>query len=344
MIRRHRKNLRAVLSLEAAIVLPLFLTLCLLFQVALATQEAQYLYHAAGEEAARELELIIVVKGLIPWKDYIKPLDIKLPKSIESWLIERIGSEIGALSLKRHSEKLFHEKTQHRPFIDGLLKGSKSPSLKKDEHHWKYEIETHWGRGLYQEKYLDRQVIPDFSLYPFELGEGEGEGSSEAKEDSIWSEHNFVRGKYFRDKYGANLPANFPYLSAFKSGQVVKIQSLDLTAPTWSQAQILEQRLQMDIQQMANYRGEPDGFAGVVIRPEDIQRRMLHYVIPENHEPWQMEALHEAQAIATLHGVEIKISQDGYSHRYESSEDDLNDASQLKRHAKQAKIKEFVFY
>lgn len=310
---------RALISLEAALGLPLFLTFCLILQIALATQEAKYLYHLAGEEVAREMELIIIAKGLIPWGDFQRPFNFELPDFMEDWLIEKVGEQIGAQALRLRQNELFLTKVPHRPFLARTFRGSKHARMRREDHYWTYDVSTSWGLGLYFETWEDRQIVPDFSLYPFELDSYEEASEAAQDQDSIWSSHNFIRGKYFREKYGANLPDNFPFLSTFKQGIATKIQSLDLTAPTYQNAANLAERLQMDIRQMANYQGQSNAYAGVEIRPEEIQRRILHYVIPENHDAWQWESLQAVREQANLFGVELLITQDAisYAHRSE---------------------------
>lgn len=310
---------RGTISLEAALALPVFLAFCLVLQVALATQEAKQLFHTAGEEAARELELIVIAKGLIPWGDFHRPFDFELPGFIEDWIVEKVGEQVGAQALSLRQNELFLSKVPHRPFLAKTFKGSSGVMMVKDKHHWKYSVKTTWGLGPYREVWEDRQIIPDFSLYPFELDSYEGDEESMDETESIWSAHNFVRGKYFQAKYGANLPDNFPFLSSFKQGTATKIQSLDLTAPTYQNALNLAERLQMDIRQMANYSGQVDAYRGIEIRPEDIQRRILHYIIPENHDAWQFESLQAVRQQAQLIGVELLITEDAvsYAHRSE---------------------------
>lgn len=307
---------KAVISLEAALALPLFLAFCLILQVALATQEGKHLYHMAGEEAAREMELIVIAKGLIPWGNFHRPFDFELPGFIEDWIIEKVGEQVGAQALKIRQNELFLSKILHRPFLAKTFKGSSGAKMTKEKHHWRYVVQSTWGFGPYLETWEDRQVVPDFSLYPFELDSYESKDLTEKEQGSIWSKHNFVRGKYFRDKYGANLPFNFPYLSAFKQGIATKIHSLDLTAPSYQNSMILAERLQMDIRQMANYLGQPDAFAGIEIQSEDIQHRILHYIIPENHHAWQLESLQAFREQARLVGVELLITEDAVSYAY----------------------------
>lgn len=309
---------RALISLEAALVLPIFLAFCLLLQIVMATQEAKHLYHVAGEEAAREIELMVIVKGLIPWGDFQRPFNFELPGFAEEWLVEKAGEHVGAQTLRIRQNELFLSKVPHRPFLAKTFRGSQSAKMTREKHHWNYVVRTSWGIGLYHEIWEDRQIVPDFSLFPFELGSYEDSSDPSEAEDSIWSSHNFVRGKYFQEKYDANLPYNFPFLSSFKQGIATKIQSLDLTAPTYQNAVNLVERLQMDIRQMANYQGLPDGFAGIEILPEDIQRRVIHYVIPENHDAWQLKSLEAVREQARLVGVELLITQDSVSRAHRS--------------------------
>ncbi len=101
---------------------------------------------------------------------------------------------------------------------------------------------------------------------------------------SVWHYDNFSRGKILRRRFGGNLPFGFPVLSGYNNGNALIIKSMDLTSETWDSPQDVQARMQESIDEMDSYRGMPIawGEEKIIIDAEDIQKRFVKFIIPEN--------------------------------------------------------------
>jgi hypothetical protein len=121
---------------------------------------------------------------------------------------------------------------------------------------------------------------------------------------------NFQRGLKIRSLFGANLPNGFPVISKFDSGTATLIKSMDLTAESYQDSGIVRDKLIEYIAKLAAYSGQPEpwGSDGITIRSEDIERKELLLVIPENPvAPEVIRAVEECGAYAALKGLDMKV-------------------------------------
>ncbi len=88
-----------------------------------------------------------------------------------------------------------------------------------------------------------------------------------------------ARGIYFSERLGANLPANFPVIDSFVNGVVTSIKSIDLNAVTYQNVAALTYRLNQYIDRLALFEGDEVG--AIVIRPADIDGRVLSLAVPK---------------------------------------------------------------
>jgi len=102
--------------------------------------------------------------------------------------------------------------------------------------------------------------------------------------DDIWSLSNFQRGLKIRRIFGANLPDSFPVIARYEAGRAVMIKSMDITAASYQNGGTVEKTLKRYLKELREYQGQdkPWGRDGIVIRKEDIRKKELLLVIPEN--------------------------------------------------------------
>lgn len=163
---------------------------------------------------------------------------------------------------------------------------------------------------------IRREIISTIPFYgDFELFlSPDGENTPEDTND-IWHQNNFVRGRYFAEKYGANLPHTFPTINFYNSGQAGSIVSIDLNRPTYSNPAACVIRVTEQIDELARFNGADVMINGsrYVVYGENIRQRTLIVVIPEDSPEANRAAIYSMSAYASASGVELQIVEDGTS-------------------------------
>lgn len=141
-------------------------------------------------------------------------------------------------------------------------------------------------------------------------------------QDDIWSLSNFTRGQIFRDKYGANLPFNFPVIAAWDGETATAIKSMDLTAPGYSSSSCTTARLERHLVALANFQGARLTNKGrEYLVPARINRKQLILVIPNNHPQWfDQSQQDEWLRLAANYSIQLMIRKDGSSMRYQDQD------------------------
>ncbi len=140
--------------------------------------------------------------------------------------------------------------------------------------------------------------------------------------EDIWALDNFKRGTKFRTMFGADLPSNFPVISAFESGKAVMIKSMDLTAASYRNPGTVMETIDSYIRELSRYRGQevPWGSKKIVIKEAEIRQRELLLVIPENELSAEVERLLEQyRPRAAASGVSFRLER--YGKKQSGSED-----------------------
>ena len=177
-----------------------------------------------------------------------------------------------------------------------------------------YHIYTPWTKTKTAITYL-----PLWSKFDQDYDGKTEEKDSDQEADNIWSEHNFVRGSYFRDKYNANLPFNYPIISSFNNGKATSIRSM-MTSPTYQDETKLEKQIQYEINQLANFQGSnrDTKINPSQIGADDIISRELVLVIPKNSKYEINDPIFlSMKSEANYQGVSLRIDQHGNSYRYQ---------------------------
>lgn len=140
--------------------------------------------------------------------------------------------------------------------------------------------------------------------------------------DEIWNSDNFTRGNFFREKYGGNMPGNFPVVSSFKNGNITSIKSIDLTAPTYSDYENITETVTEHINNLAGFQGGSSVYNGTEysISESEIRERTLLIVIPGNSPSDRQECLENLRNYAENHGVTLQIETYAESQRYTESD------------------------
>jgi hypothetical protein len=148
--------------------------------------------------------------------------------------------------------------------------------------------------------------------------------------DKLWSLSNFERGLSIRTTFGANLPATYPVIATWNSGQATAIKSIDLTAPGYAVSGELTKNVQGFISELSSFSGtkSPWGASEITISEDMISSRTLVIVIPDNAPDSVYSELLACESYARAQGISLNIEEYGHSYRYEEQENE-SDIEQL---------------
>ena len=121
----------------------------------------------------------------------------------------------------------------------------------------------------------------------------------------IWDLKPFARG-IEAEKILRRSPAltqNFPVIDRWENGIATSIKSIDLTAKSYQNINVLTRTVQGYINTLAKWQGSYWG--GVEIRAEQIAQRQLLLAIPPNALPTQIQVLEQLQRSALFQGVSL---------------------------------------
>jgi hypothetical protein len=142
----------------------------------------------------------------------------------------------------------------------------------------------------------------------------------------IWQMDNFSRGLALRERFGGNLPYDFPVIAAWSGGEALMIKSADLTAPTYQDEEAVQELVQEQITRLAGFSGADyrrDGKRRLVT-PQMITSRRLLLIIPDNcSQPWLDGLLTDLRARAADHSVVLEVVRFGRSDRFQDGQEQL---------------------
>ena len=162
---------------------------------------------------------------------------------------------------------------------------------------------------------VSRKIYSTIPFYgDFELFLSEDEPSEDSSE-SIWHENNFVRGRYFAEQYGGNLPSTFPTINSYSAGTAGSVVSIDLNRPTYADPSATVIRLTEQIDELAGFNGADVQIDGerYVVYGDSIRQRILTVVIPEDSPDTGVSTVYSMREYASLRGIDLRVVQDGNS-------------------------------
>ncbi len=120
---------------------------------------------------------------------------------------------------------------------------------------------------------------------------------------SVWSFDNFTRGKMIRDIFGGDLPYDYPVIASFQDGVALMIKSVDTTKSTYQDTERLKQEIRAMIEKLQAFQGVPGE-----IEADAIKSKKLLLVVPENTQPEQANALFESvRNYGVVHQIQVEI-------------------------------------
>ncbi|MDO5733691.1 MAG: hypothetical protein Q4P08_00905 [Eubacteriales bacterium] len=311
----------ASIVLELALAIPIFLFAAyFMISAILAQRQALVLRHAL-EQTANELEVLLplvedgaaLLFGEAQVAELIAEILPENPGLLESAALDLASSELLGTFLQARvdywaqataSQLQLRLAEHNRQILLSWRDGGQSLLMTLY-----YELTTPWTKH----EQRSSAYVP---LWLSTSAEGGSEDSDSEDRDNIWSESNFTRGREFRAAYGANLPFNTPVIAYYAAGHAKAIRSLDLTAPSYQDKAQASEQILYEIKRLAKYQGGKIPGARE-LKAEQIQRRELLLIIPENSPAEYSEEFWQAQkSLAAQYGVELKLVRDQNSYRY----------------------------
>lgn len=161
---------------------------------------------------------------------------------------------------------------------------------------------------------VSREIVSTIPFYgDFELFLSGSESSDDGTD--IWNQDNFSRGRFFAQRYGANLPSTFPVINYFNSGEAGSIVSLDLNKPTYSSVAACTLRVTREIDQLSSFDGASVNINGsrYTVNGSDISARTLIVVIPQDSPESGRLSVEALGTYASSRGVNLRIEEFGNS-------------------------------
>lgn len=307
-IERSMRNNQGSISLEAALLIPVFTGILLFFLS---------LFQIAAARNLLELSAIRTADEMCRWAPVYRN---EFLKEVSSQLLEEIGGEFAdSLQIKEKADgfigkilNLRNASEYSHDFIYGFAAQSLCNSYFEADPLVQSGIIRHRDLNLYKSVFFHNDtdrirltatcVVDTYLPFPIRLGftvrcSAWGGGRTpriqlpdSAEETSgIWAENNFTRGKILRQMYGGNLPESFPVIAAFENGTAIMIKSLNHTMNSYKDSGALEKTIRDMIDTLASFEGAEYG--GIVIEKHDILRKKLILILPENDYYYSQEAV-----------------------------------------------------
>lgn len=297
------------LSLEAAIVIPTLLVFIGVLYLYVFSIRVDLVYQEAGYSSVRELELLLSISEQKDIKNnYAKDYKEKLRKIFEN----KISAK--ALNFRQH----YWLQKNINPNISQYFIRDEDYQLSRDENKGlEYEFSYTSPKLLGEKKYTYKLPIPYWGGLKINSLKFD-EDKEDKNEKSIWSEHNFKRGNYFREKYGANLPHSYPVIAKVNGTTITSIMSLDLTAPSYKSFDNLNKQVGYQANKLKKFAGTDNwGKEKISINVANIKNRVLLIIIPENSDINSKIYLKSIKNSLDQVGFTINIVEDGVSEKFE---------------------------
>lgn len=121
---------------------------------------------------------------------------------------------------------------------------------------------------------------------------------------SVWTFHNFTRGRILRDIFGGDLPYDYPVIASFKNGEACMIKSMDITQASYQNPDRLTAEIRSMIDKLADFEGtenDPSVEDDLRIPAASIQTRRLLLIFPTN--PMRPEQTAAISNVLTTYSV-----------------------------------------
>ncbi|HHU08225.1 MAG TPA: hypothetical protein GXZ59_07790 [Clostridiaceae bacterium] len=332
MIDRNKRQ-SGMATLEAAIILPLTLTMVFFMLSAIRLVREDSLIRYAVDQTCEEMSLLLPAAEalLSPLASDTEELNDFIADLLP---LQEAGEIVTGMAVDLGSSLAFSHLINSR--IDYWLDEARA-GLNLDYISHGRQIFLNWDNGdhviwltvnysqhtlLGNVKKSTQAVIPIWSSGSL-LEEGPSDGQEDEQQSDIWSESNFQRGQEFREMFGGNLPFNFPVIACWDGSTATAIKSMDLTAPSYESVEGADTQLQRYLLELASFQGASLISKGqeYSVSADQIDQKRLILVIPGNYPGWLDQSQRNYwQAVGADCGIQLEIREYGTSLRYQKPE------------------------
>ena len=339
---RLRKRAGSIV-LEASIGMSLFLLLMCAAISSITAVNAELYMQRASENVVAELNVAIpfATSGIKCIDDVVGTFGLADNISIDTKNLDETLGVFGSLSGASgiDLEDVVSTAVFGRYVRDRIL--TEYHSLVNDE--WVYEnlvqnvsvyLDYESGdRSVYLYVYYDiyagpvsipRSYCTSLALYSEVIPLRTDDTDAEEKSSSVWDLDNFERGSTIREKYGGNLPYNFPVISIYDGKDVVSIKSMDTTSPYYADKNHVQKKLKSYIRDLESFDGAD--YSGTIVTLSAGSKKTLLLVIPENGPESGEQYIHEMKNYAEERGINIRVERFEKSYHY--LDDKTNDENE----------------
>lgn len=339
LINKATKN--GSILLEAAIFAPIVLLLIFAMASSITVVNADLYMQRATENVVAELNVAIPLasNGFMCLDDLTGALDIGNPSETDTGSIDQILGVIGygsgavgidledvaatALLGRIIRDRIANE--YEKLIGNGWVYGSLVSNLSV---YIDYENEDH---SIYLDIFYDigggdwlftKKYTTSLAIYADPIIFGSNVDDDHDVSDGVWEKDNFERGAIFREKYGGDLPYNYPVICAFDNGEAISVKSIDTTSPLYQNEKSMDKQIKSYIRDLDEFEGA--NYGEYSISNEEIKKKTLVLVIPENGSDFCNNRILELTEYANSYDIRVEIEKYGISKRYESyiNEDD----------------------
>lgn len=134
---------------------------------------------------------------------------------------------------------------------------------------------------------------------------------------NVWEMDNLSRGKYLRSVFGANLQEFYPVVAIYSGGSVTMIKSLDFTGKYYQSGTQMKKEIKSMLYSLNDFNGtdnEKYKDYTPVIHSNDIRSKRLLLIIPTNEQnEKQVKAMMEMAALAGSMNIKFEVQTYGES-------------------------------
>lgn len=320
IFRINDSNETGSLSLEAAVVFPVYLLYVFLLFCLSISIKSDILWQEAAWSAVKESEIALTLSANYNLNEKKAFYDIK------EIGIDFTADIVNSAFIKIRQEKWFRDSPSYNSFLEYFIRNPKGKIIREDGelyYQFSYALPLSLSQNIKEFKYplafwgdygLDNEGI--------KIDSGENNETDDA-ENNVWNLDPFSRGKYFQEDAGSNLPIHFPTLSSFSDNTARSVKSIDLTAPSYQDLNAMENTITKYANSLEKFEGvENWGADNITISNKDILYRKLELVIPSNTSDAHRTRLSKIADDISKKGIELIISEKGYSSRYEDTKEE----------------------
>lgn len=329
----EKKRQSGMATLEAAVILPLTLTLVFFMLSAIRLVREDSLIRYAIDQTCEEAALLLpAAEALLDSSDFeaaelndfiAKLLPVEGAREIIVGMAADVGSSLAFSHLINSRIDYWLDEARAGLGLDHISHGR--------------QIFLNWDTGdnmiVLNVKYNQNTLLSSVQKHAkaviplwtsgFSCVNGSSDDQGDTGQRDIWSEGNFQRGQEFREMFGGNLPFNFPVIASWDGSTATVIKSMDLTAPSYAAAQGADKQLQSYLLELANFQGASLISKGVEysVTADQIKQKRLILVIPGNYPGWLDQSQRNYWLAAGAgYDIQLEIREYGNSMRYQEPE------------------------